>query len=926
MAEPSKRTFKSKLLVITVSILLLMSVATLSAVAWTNSATENERLTDIENQIRQSIHSRGSTLSESHALALKNLVSDNAFSDVMNLVSRATGQSDVVYGAFVSAEGQSWAYVSPTTQPDSRPKPDAWKELGLPAKFLTSRKQSRRNVRLFDQDIEEFSAPVVGDEGELLGSVVYGLSTRSMSLAVEAARQKSRAELSEALMTIGLLGLLSFVVAIALISRAASHVTAPVVSLTKVANKIAQGERGIRADIKSGDELEVLAGAFNQMLQANEDAMDRLEVSMQRALEADRMKSEFLANMSHEIRTPMNGVLGVVKLMQALPLDNKLFRYVETIDVSANALLTVINDILDFSKLEAGKYSIQQVPFQPKVVVQEVAELLAARAHDKDLELIYRTDPSLPSFAIGDPDRLKQVLTNLVGNAIKFTDYGEVFINMIVASQGEEELVLKVSVHDSGIGIDKADLPKLCEVFSQVDGSMARQHGGTGLGLAICKRLLKMMGGDIEVTSEVGVGSVFSFTATVGVDERGNLNSTRPQAPIGKSVLVVEASRWRDLIDEHLKIWGISHEVLARGSQVLSVLKQAKEGGKGFDVVVLGTELTDINVTDLIRTIRAEAAFRTLPVIVLAKVGGDAGVAELERQAVTQLQKPIRFSELYNCLANSVGTLREATAVQLQPLVKSMGSKTILVVDDNEVNQFVAAEQLEQLGYRVDVAGNGQEALDKIKAGSYSCVLMDCQMPIKDGYTATRELREWEEAQGDGRRMPVIALTAHALAGERERVLTAGMDDYLSKPCRSSSLEKLLRIYAHEVTMGKLSSNEATTRTEEQTNNAGELDPEIRRSKKLIHLFLERVPRQLEELGEAIEAGDAANLRAHAHKLKGSSLALGAPTMSAAAETLQKNAENGDLVGAEELLFILQESHLRVVELLHKELEVLAAS
>ena len=523
MAEPSKRTFKSKLLVITVSILLLMSVATLSAVAWTNSATENERLTDIENQIRQSIRSRGSTLSESHALALKNLVSDNAFSDVMNLVSRATGQTDVVYGAFVSAEGQSWAYVSPSTKPDSRPKPDAWKELGLPESFLTNRKQSRRNVHLFDEDIEEFSAPVVGDEGELLGSVVYGLSTRSMSLAVEAARQKSRAELTEALMTIGLLGLLSFAIAIALISRAASHVTAPVVSLTKVANQIAQGERGIRADIKSGDELEVLAGAFNQMLQANEDAMDRLEVTMQRALEADRMKSEFLANMSHEIRTPMNGVLGVVKLMQALPLDNKLFRYVETIDVSANALLTVINDILDFSKLEAGKYSIQQVPFQPKVVVQEVAELLAARAHDKDLELIYRTDPSLPSFAIGDPDRLKQVLTNLVGNAIKFTDYGEVFINMTVASQGEEQLVLKVSVHDSGIGIDQADLPKLCEVFSQVDGSMVRKHGGTGLGLAICKRLLKMMGGDVEVTSEVGVGSVFSFTATVGVDERGNL-------------------------------------------------------------------------------------------------------------------------------------------------------------------------------------------------------------------------------------------------------------------------------------------------------------------------------------------------------------------------------------------------------------------
>lgn len=922
MPQASKRSLRSKLLLITVSIMLLISMVTLAAVAWTNSATESERLTDIEQQIRDSIQSRGATLTASHALALKSLVSDNAFSDVSDLVARAMDQKDVVYGAFIDSDGRAWAYVSPSTVKGARVEKGAWKELGISPEELEQEGDNTRSAVLFGQPIEEFRTRVKSEDGEALGTIVYGLSTQEMSQAVAAAGARSREALREALVTIGLAGALSLCVGILLISRAASQLTDPIVSLTTAANQIADGERGVRAEITSGDEVEVLAGAFNQMLQANEQAMERLEVSMQRALESDRLKSEFLANMSHEIRTPMNGVLGMVKLMQTLPLDNKLYRYVETIDASANALLTVINDILDFSKLEAGKYTIQSVPFQPKVVAQEVAELLASRAHDKDLELIYRTDPALPSFVIGDPDRLKQVLTNLVGNAVKFTDRGEVFINMTLASRDETEMTLRIAVHDTGIGIDEKDLPKLYEVFSQVDGSMVRKHGGTGLGLAICKRLLKMMGGDVQVTSELGVGSVFTFTVTVGVDERENVNSVRPVQPLSKSVLVVESSRWRDLIAEHLRIWGLSHEVLTRGSQVLERLLEAQKQGKAFDVVVLGTELTDTNVTQLVQSVRAQESLKDLPMIVLAKVGTNVGGADLERQAVTQLQKPIRFSELYNCLANSVESLRQATAEQLQPLVKTMRNKKVLVVDDNEVNQFVAAEQLEQLGYQVDVAENGLVALEKIKAGGFSAVLMDCQMPVMDGYTATREVRDWEAAQGDGRRIPIIALTAHALGGERERVLTAGMDDYLSKPCRASALEKLLQVYAHEVEMKKLSTGEAAS----SVKTDDDLDGEIQRSEKLIRLFLDRVPVQLSALGEAIEAQDVKEVRAHAHKLKGSSLALGATTMSTTAETLQKNAEKGELAGAEEYFMILQDSHERVEKRLAEELAGLALS
>jgi CheY-like chemotaxis protein len=306
---------------------------------------------------------------------------------------------------------------------------------------------------------------------------------------------------------------------------------------------------------------------------------------------------------------------------------------------------------------------------------------------------------------------------------------------------------------------------------------MVRRHGGTGLGLAICKRLLKMMGGDIEVQTKVGVGSVFTFTVTLGVDTRDNLQSSRPIPVTGKRVLVTEASRWREIIAEHLQVWGVTHEVVDRGSVVLERLRRAQEAKQAFDVLVVGTDLNDVKVPDLIKTIRAEPGFRALPIILLSKVRADSGLSEVERDGVMQLQKPIRFSELYNCLANSMTSLRQASVAQLQPLIQTMSRTRILVVDDNDVNQFVAAEQLEQLGYRVDVASNGQEALDKVKRGGFAAVLMDCQMPVMDGYTSTREIRKWEAEHDDGRRVPIIALTAHALAGERVRVLAGGFDD-----------------------------------------------------------------------------------------------------------------------------------------------------
>jgi signal transduction histidine kinase/CheY-like chemotaxis protein len=689
-------------------------------------------------------------------------------------------------------------------------------------------------------------------------------------------------------------------------NRAAAQLTAPIAELTSTANEIAQGRRGVRAHIRSGDEVEVLAAAFNHMLEANEDALQKLEATTERALAADRAKSEFLANMSHEIRTPMNGVLGMVRLMQTRPLDGKLARYVQTIDASANALLTIINDILDFSKLEAGKYEIQSVRFEPKLVIQEVSELLASRAHDKQIELIYRVDPSSPSVAVGDPDRFRQVLNNLLGNAIKFTDKGEVFLDARLASAGSDHAILSVAVHDTGIGIDRADLPKLYEVFSQVDGSMARRHGGTGLGLAISKRLVNAMGGEIQVDSQVGAGSVFTFTLRVGLDARPESRSSRVDLLPGKRVMLVEANpRWRTVIGEHLNAWGITYEVAETAAIMLDRLTTARGGANPFDVIVIGMDVHDMSASDIVKRVRRHPTVGPLPVILLTTLRSDISLTDIERELVTQLQKPIRFSELYNCLAGSFsGNFKEGPIAQLRP-AHAGGGKKVLVTDDNEINQFVAAEELERLGYQVEIASNGLEAVEKVRRGGFSAVLMDCQMPGMDGYTATREIRKWERETGT-RRTPIVALTAHALVDERARVFDAGMDEYLSKPFRAASLEKILGHYVQE---------------EERTAlPASELASDVKRSEKLSTLFLEKVPAQLDALAGAIEAKDAAEVNALAHKLKGSCLAIVAGPMAEAAEALQKAGNKGDLTQAAALLAELRARHARVAKLLRDEL------
>ncbi|HKU44409.1 MAG TPA: response regulator [Polyangiales bacterium] len=641
------------------------------------------------------------------------------------------------------------------------------------------------------------------------------------------------------------------------------------------------------------------------ILQVTEQAFVRLEHTTEAALAAARLKSQFLANMSHEIRTPMNGILGVLDLINRTELSTKQHRYVQIIESSARGLLTIINDVLDFSKLEAGKYDLRSDEFELRQVTQEVAELLSPKAHDKNLELVTRIDPDVPATIVGDMDRIKQVLNNLMGNAIKFTEQGHVELRVSVAGGTPEALTLRFAVTDTGLGISSADQARLFAVFTQVDGSLTRKYGGTGLGLAISKQLAAAMGGEIGVSSEPGKGSTFWFTISTRAGQRVPAAPARREARV---LLVCPSQAQREVVSEMIERWGMSCTLAEDVPKAVALML---EHAGGFDVVVLdGTvEQGASDATQLLEMCLGEA----LPVIHLlstAQLGQNAG-PEVQRNYVL---KPLRASELYNGLVNVLdgGTVQQRPRITANVPKRNSVSPPrtmVLVVDDNEINRVVAIDLLNELGYPSETASNGAEAVAKAKAGNYGVILMDCQMPEMDGYEATRQIRALPPPICH---TPIIALTAHALTGDRDRVLNAGMDDYTTKPIRVRTLEQLLRKWENataeqrpKMTSGAPANQngegEATQDDLErllappQLDGLPDLDPTLPRSRPVVELFLKTVPGLMSSLAEAMAQDDAKNTKLLAHKLKGNCLSLGAARMAATSSAIENAAAAGQL-------------------------------
>jgi PAS domain S-box-containing protein len=648
---------------------------------------------------------------------------------------------------------------------------------------------------------------------------------------------------------------------------------------------------------------------------------------------ASRAKSQFLANMSHEIRTPMNGVLGMTELLLGTPLTDKQRRFAEAVYRSGESLLEIINDILDFSKIEAGKLELESVDFNLRTLVEDVFEMLASRAHQKRLELASRIEPSVPTIVRGDPMRLRQVLTNLVGNAIKFTDAGEVVVNVTCdAPRPDEPPRVRFEVRDSGIGMRPEALEKLFTVFMQADQSMSRRYGGTGLGLAISKQLVELMGGRITVESRFGEGSVFRFDVALPAGEASAVAGPASAAQLrGRRVILVEDNPTnRSILETQLRSFGMDVATADNGATALELLRAAARASTPFDAAVVDMKMPIMDGLTMATELRRDPQLAAVRMVMLTSLGGgnEARLA-YDSGIEAYLTKPVRQSELIEALARVLLTESPgAPAV----LTSAPGRRAqVLIVEDNPVNQEVARAMLVELGCSIRMAADGREALVALRDDAFDLVFMDCQMPEMDGFEAVRRFRA-SAATGYATpgNVPIVALTANALAGDAERCLAAGFDDYLAKPVRKDQLDAALQRWVGEPGAGVPKAASDTTvpavgpipepatppvAQTADTAGAGDERPAIdvtvidlirdmerrgatRLLERLISTYLTTAARLVAQAAYALKSGDIPSLQHAAHTLKSSSANLGAIELSRRFAALERHARGGVLEAA----------------------------
>ncbi|MTI14214.1 response regulator [Sansalvadorimonas verongulae] len=552
---------------------------------------------------------------------------------------------------------------------------------------------------------------------------------------------------------------------------------------------------------KHKDELEntvqLRTEALNMANENLREAIEEANVAKEAALDAAKAKSSFLANMSHEIRTPMNGVLGMLELLRDTRLEKSQKDYLETAYGSADALLQIINDILDFSKIEAGKLELEQIDMSPSSLADDVSALLASRAREKKIELGCYTDVKMPAAVKGDPVRLRQVLTNLLGNAVKFTESGEVVVRALYKGTENNQHTILFEVEDTGIGIPEEVVPTLFQPFTQADGSTTRKFGGTGLGLTISRQLVEIMGGELQVSSKLGEGSKFYFEIKMGISDGADLPKHYETMDLSNiyALVVDDNPTNREIMHRYLEAWGIDHALAEGGPQALDKMHDAVIAGRPFQLVYLDMQMPEMDGITLSKAIANDKDLGDCRRIMLTSAGHLCAKEQKEAMLHGSLAKPFRQSQLLDL---TMEVMNKHTATEPVPVKKTVIKTTfedkydLLLVEDNPVNQKVARAMLKKLGItRVDLAVNGLEAVEMTVRKNYSLVLMDCQMPEMSGYEATRAIRKRENETG-AERHSIIAMTANAMEGDREKCLEAGMDDYISKPVKSDALGEIL--------------------------------------------------------------------------------------------------------------------------------------